>query len=232
MPGSVAVWQTYHEADQLRRFGLGGGYHIPFFVNETPEEENINGMNRMLSELVTLWYVWKNWKKTDIVGFESYRRRLDLSYLPATPKEGQIFIYDIYDFWPNTVYGQYASCFGTKSIDAALSALDDLQGTGNPYTDNIRNSTRLIGNCCFMVDWDSFVKLCEFMFPVLELTMNKLGFEYSESGYYEALGRSLYENNGMFMRSFGHIGERLISAWIFSNFEERNIIKRHKEIMT
>lgn len=223
------VWQTYHEAGQKDRFGLvGDEHHVPFFVGAGVDEPNINGMNRCLSEIVTMWYVWKNEKRSDLVGFETYRRRLDLSSLP---KDGEVFVYNMYDFSPKTVYEHYVAVFGKKTIDAAIDEISDRYGADSEYIGNIKGSPILVANCTFMMSYDTFEGLCEFLFPVLEGTAKRLGFEFSEDGFYAALGRNMYENNGVYHRMFGHIGERLISSYVLSRFSMDKIVKRHTEIL-
>jgi hypothetical protein len=48
-----------------------------FITNSKPEKENINELNRFLSEYVGMWYVWKNNLKSKYVGFCHYRRMIN-----------------------------------------------------------------------------------------------------------------------------------------------------------
>ena len=211
------IWVSYHKDDQVTRFGLKGDKnHEVFGTHLTPEGKNINHMNPVYSEMVTMWYVWQNAKKSDYVGFNHYRRRFEVSRLPG---KGECQVYRMLDFGDKTVYEQYAECHNVADMDTVLKILERRYGKGNAYVRNIRESSRLVANCCFLMKWNDFVRLCRFLFPVLEDFASENGIsntnveEWARKAEKDFGGsRTEYQT-----RAVSFLAERLISAWIVSN---------------
>ena len=67
----LTIWCTYHKDEQIEQFGLHEDGVIRLFKgNDTDVEgENINSLNSFYSEIVTLYYVWKNNIQSRLVGF-------------------------------------------------------------------------------------------------------------------------------------------------------------------
>jgi hypothetical protein len=67
---------TYHDDQLFTEYNLKETDVISLFKgNDTSVKgENINHLNRFYSELTTMYYVWKNRKESQLVGFCHYRR--------------------------------------------------------------------------------------------------------------------------------------------------------------
>ena len=72
----LIIWQTYHDDAQIEQYHLHETDTIRIFKgnNLSVEGENINHLNKFYSELVTLYWVWKNNVRSKMVGFCHYRR--------------------------------------------------------------------------------------------------------------------------------------------------------------
>lgn len=226
------LWVSYHKDQQITDYNLTEDEtHTLFATHKPVEEENINHMNPVYSEMVTMWYVWKNQKKSKYVGFEHYRRHFDEIRLP---KAGECQVYKIVDFDLETVYDQYARCHSRADIDLMLQCIDNRYGEGNKYTRNIRESHWLIANCCFIMKWQDFVKMCEFLFPLLDDFAASLGISNTNvKEWRKKIVTDFGETNktDYQTRILSFLAERLISAWIGTNLffyaERRDIAIVH-----
>lgn len=211
------IWVSYHKDEQIEQYGLKeDATHILFPTHKKAEKRNINHLNPVYSEMVTMWYVWKNNLRSDYVGFEHYRRHFEVKRLP---KKGECQVRRIVDFAGETVYHQYSRAHNAKDMDVILSLLDEQYGKGNPYSRHINEDTWLVANCCFFMKWADFVKLCKFMFPLLDAFSEKCGI--SNTNVEEWRQKAIKDFNGdrteYQTRILSFLAERLISAWIVAN---------------
>lgn len=220
------IWVSYHKDELVQQFNLhDDDTHKLFATHNDVDGENINRLNPLFSEMVTMYYVWKNDIKTRYVGFEHYRRHLTVHKMP---KKGQCQVYTTIDFGDETgakhggsfmsVYDQYAKCHNSSDLDLALSVIREKYGKDNGYEKYIRNEHVLISNCCFLMTWGDFVSLCEFLFPILEEFADKCGCGYDIEKWREKAMRDFGGKKiSHQMRTISFLSERLISAWIWNN---------------
>ena len=210
------IWVTYHKDELVEKYGLKeDATHKLFASQKEIEGKNINSLNTVYSEMVTMWYVWKNAAaKSDFVGFNHYRRQFAVDRMPS---KGECQVYKVLDFGRQTVYQQYAQCHNVKDMDMVLSILDKRYGDGNAYSKNIRESHTLIANCCFFMKWADFVKLCKFMFPVLDDFAAMNGCTTVEDWKKKAEKDFGNNSTDYQTRVVSFLAERLISAWISTN---------------
>ena len=225
------IWVSYHQDDQLSRFDLKSDEnHELFATHLTPDGKNINHMNPVYSEMVTMWYVWQNALKTPCVGFNHYRRHFDVNRLP---NKGECQVYRILDFGGQTVYEQYAQWHNAKDMDVVLGLLDAKYGEGNAYTKYIRESRKLIANCCFLMKWNDFVRLCKFLFPILDEFAAACGISNTNVEEWHKKAEQDFGSNrtDYQTRVVSFLAERLISAWIMENLspylDGRNVAVVH-----
>ena len=142
----TTIWTTYHRDELVEEYGLAeDATHRLFATNHTPEGENVNFLNPCWSELTTMFYVWKNQIKSDVVGFEHYRRRL---HVRRTPKRGECQVFTTMRFG-HSVAEQYVRCHLREDMDKAVAILNKRFGRDNMYSLYLRHSLTLIPNCCF-----------------------------------------------------------------------------------
>lgn len=212
------VWVTYHRDDLIKEYNLKDDDTFKLFpAHKKPNGDNINYLNPVYSEIVTLYYVWKNKIKSDYVGFNHYRRMFGNLEMP---NEGNCQVYKVRTYHHNTVYRQYAKYHSQKDLDCVLDILNREYGDNNPYTFHIKYDKVLITNNCFLMTWDNFNKLCEFLFPILFEFAEITGCGGSLKKWKEKAVRDFCgERTEYQMRVQGFLAERLISSWIVSNLK-------------
>ena len=212
------IWISYHKDEEIEQYGLKeDATHILFPTHKKAEKRNINHLNPVYSEMVTMWYVWKNNLKSKYVGFEHYRRHFEVS---RYPRKGECQIYRVVDFLFESVYNQYGRCHSRSDMDLMLQAIDNRYGKDNPYTKNIRESHVLVSNCCFLMHWADFVKMCEFLFPLLDDFAALCGLPTDKLEKWQKKAVRDFGQNGRVeyqTRCLSFLAERLISAWILTN---------------
>lgn len=213
----TTIWTTYHRDELVEEYGLAeDATHRLFATHHTPEGENVNFLNPCWSELTTMFYVWKNQIKSDVVGFEHYRRRL---HVRRTPKRGECQVFTTMRFG-HSVADQYVRCHLREDMDKAVAILNKRFGRDNMYSLYLRHSLTLIPNCCFLMRWPDFMDLCAWLFPILDEFAKAVGCERDverwRARYVQAFGKdkATYQ-----MRAPGFLAERLISAWIWCHLK-------------
>jgi len=223
------IWVSYHKDEQLQKYGLkDDDTHKLFATHKDIDGKNINELNPVYSEMVTMWYVWKNAIKSNYVGFNHYRRQFAVHRLP---NKGECQVFRILDFGKQTVYEQYAQCHNAKDMDTMLGLIDQKYGKENEYVKYIRSSHRLIANCCFLMKWSDFGKLCKFLFPLLDDFSAVFGCQ-SVDDWRKKAEKDFNGNRTEYQtRVLSFLAERLISAWINANLspyiDGRNIAVVH-----
>ena len=206
------IWITYHKDEHLVDYDLHEDEkHRLFASHHDVEEKNINHLNPVLSEMVTMWYVWKNNKKSKYVGFNHYRRQFDVSRLPKT---GECQIFNAKNFGNQTIYQQYAQWHNVNDMKKMMSIVDEKYGRNNPYTNHIMYGRQLISNCCFLMKWSDFTKLCQFLFPLLDEFSERVGCKTVEDWHEKATKDFNNVKPEYQRRTLSFLSERLISAWI------------------
>lgn len=211
------IWQTYHNDALLAEYSLQEDEHHRLFpVHKDAPLENINYMNPCWSELTTMWYVWHNRLASPIVGFAHYRRPLTIA---ALPQKGQCMIYkQIRLRNGETVRDQYARCHNVSDFDLMLTLINRRYGPDNPYTRHLTTSPRMIINCCFLMRWQDFMGLGDFLFPLLDDFAEATGCGRDVALWREKARRDFPEADEQTvayqMRLPGFLAERLISAYI------------------
>lgn len=214
------IWITYHRDNLVQEYGLREDEHNKLFAVHKPVEgENINHLNPIYSELVTIYYVWKNQIKSDYVGFNHYRRRFEVTRLPG-PNECQVFRQRIKRM---TIYEQYAIHHNKRDMDFVIDIVAKRCGKDNPYEKYIREGHLFLGANCFLMSWNNFNRLCNWLFPILfefaELTGCGDDIEAWRQKEIRDFGGDNIEGVAYQMRIQGFLAERLVSAWIITNLQ-------------
>lgn len=212
------IWVTYHKDSLVDEYKLTEDVHHRLFpVHKPAGGVNINSLNPVYSELVTLWYVWKNQIQSKYIGFNHYRRMFNVSRLP---KEGECQVLEIKQFKHRTVYLQYARHHNVKDIDLVLDIIAEKYGKGNPYEKYIRTSYTLLPCCCFLMSWENFDTLCQFLFGILDEFAVRTGCKDNVEAWRQKATRDFNGQNVDYqMRLPGFLAERIISAWIINHLK-------------
>lgn len=205
------IWVTYHKEELIEEHHLDrlDSHFYLFAAQQDP-------MNACMSEFVTLRHVWKERLRTDFVGFNHYRRVFRVTRLPQRG-ECQV-LKQIHFRQGETMHDQYARCHNVKDLDLMLSLIDRRYGTKNLYSHYLRTSKTMLTNVCFLMAWKDFVKMGDFLFPLLEDFAEATGCGQDVKKWHEKAVKDFSEEDALYQqRLLGFLGERLVSAWIAIN---------------
>lgn len=171
---TYTIWCTYHEHNMKSDFNLKNSEHfklIDLSNNDTGEYENINYLNSNLSEIPSLYYVWKNNIKSDYVGFCQYRRHFNWINFDKL-EEGKVQVYKKWDLEFTTRYdahldigiGEYITYMFMKYIYEKRPNIDRQKVRDYIYGDK----TTISNKHMFICKWDIFCDICDFIFGFLE----------------------------------------------------------------
>lgn len=214
----LTIWLTYHEDAQIEQYHLKEDDIIRLFRGDSmdTEGENINHLNHFYSEMSTMYWVWKNNHKTTYVGFCHYRRQFSAVIEPDSGEcqvlkiqEQQISLLEHYKYAHN--YQDYYDI---------IDILNDKYGEGNKYSDYLLHSKTFIPFCCFIMHWEDFVSLCEFLFPILFAFDDLHGLHMDAERYMAKAEKDFrYDDKKYQCRAMSFLAERLISSYIFCNMK-------------
>ena len=180
---------------------------------------NISKRNPHFSELTAMYWIWKNDKKSDIVGLNHYRRYFKDNSDNFITREQILEILDNYEFIVDGcnsdngagyhkdrgVYDDYGDFHNQKDIENALIACKHL------FPELYSDFYYEIHHCCDMnycnaiiAKKELFDEYCSFLFPVLFEVESKI--DYKNDTFYDP-----YQ-----ARSCGFLSERLFRPWLAS----------------
>lgn len=206
------VWITYHRDEQIQEYSLHEDEICRLFKgnNLAITGENINYLNAFYSELVTLYWVWKNKKKSAIVGFCHYRRQFG-KLLELQLGECQVLCVNTHC----NVFKHYKLAHNYQDLYDIIRILNELYGIDNKYSKYLLEGTVFIPFCCFVMHWEDFEKLCEFLFKILFEFDRRNGLSLNPVQYREKAERDFpYDNVDYQQRAAGFLAERLISCYL------------------
>lgn len=215
----IRIWCTYHDPSLIEEYDLENkGVYLFYSKDDTLPMKNINDLQEYWCELVTMWYIWQNQIKSDIVGFCHYRRFFDKIYEDEI-NEGCCQVYEKVDL---PLYIQYKNAHKIEDLDTVIECIDRLYGKGNVYKDYLHHTQSFYNRNMFVMKWMDFNRLCTFVFGVLEEYLNIIGIEFDPKKYEEYCKKE--GKVGYDKRWIGFLGERLVSAFIGTYFKENQIL--------
>lgn len=222
---TIKIYTVFHEDWQRERYQLTDDGHHEWY--DVREDVGLNYMNPVWSEMVAMLNVWRSGKRYDYIGFNHYRRQFTVKRLP---NDGECQVFTRYQF-NATIYEQYAGCHRREDIDTVIDILDGEYGIGNDYVHHFLDDTKMVGNCCFLMSWDDFDRMCRFLFPIIETYTRREGCENNVEMWENwAAERFGFERRKYQMRIISFLAERLISAWItvhMKPYEQRDAVICH-----
>jgi hypothetical protein len=225
----INVWITYHDNKQIEEYSLKETEEYKLFkANDTDiKGASINYLNKFYSEICTLYWVYKNKKKSRMVGFCHYRRML-IDWLDLDNGECITFP-PVY--MPTTIYNFYKEAHNMFDMIDAIDIINEQYGEENKYTKYLLNERVFIGNCCFIMNYGDFEKLCEFLFPILEEFDRRNNLNMNFDNYMAKAKRDFrYEKVDYQCRAVAFLSERLISCYIYTNMNAISITRTGKTV--
>lgn len=213
----LIIWLTYHKDEQIHDLGLKETDTIHLFKGNdvSVEGENINHLNRYYSELTTMYYVWKNKRKSQLVGFCHYRRLFKECF---DIDEGQCQVLAIN--YGSSVFQHYKVAHNYQDLYDAIEFLNKQYGDDNKYSKYLLKGNTFIPCCCFIMHYSDFEKLCEWLFPILFAWDKKNGLNMDPEKYMEKARRDFrYDDINYQCRAVAFLAERLISCYIVTEMK-------------
>lgn len=213
----LTIWITYHDNAQINQYGLYEDETYSLFKGNDLDVkgENINHLNPYYAEIVTLYWVWKNNLKSKKVGFCHYRRKFS-HILSIEPGQCQVLAINR----NCSVFNHYKNSHNYHDLYDAIDILNNIYGDDNKYAKYLLESKTFIPFCCFIMQWDDFNRLCNFLFPILFAYDNLHGLNLSPQHYAEKAEKDFrYDNITYQQRFMGFMAERLISCYLACEFQ-------------
>lgn len=229
MMNDLKIWTVYHRDELVEEYGLQETRTRKLYGTHLDDMgRGINRLHPAWSELVALYYIWSNNVSSDYIGINHYRRQFEPTRLP---ERGECCCYALYHLG-DTIISHYAKCHHRQDLEEAINVINyHYCGDDNPYTKYLITSTTLLGNICFVMQWQDFCDMCEWLFPLLNhiktcLIGSTHYFDEELRLWREKAVRDFGATKADYqMRTISFIGERLISAWIATNL---TVIQIHR----
>lgn len=213
----IKTYITYFDDAQIEQYNLKADDNTVLFKgNDTSYSgDSINDLNVFYCELCTMYYIWKNNLRSDYIVLKQYRRPFDWESADKLPELGELICYDSIYLVCGSVLQQYAICHGTKRAAVLLDVIGEICGVNSNEYNYFTKGRIMYTNNTMVINWEDFVKMCEFVFNITDAIDSKLKLNYTYNKYmanskeYTQDGRYDYQTHWM-----AYIGERLVSCYI------------------
>lgn len=207
------IYTTYHDDSLIEQYDLNNDeHHIMFPTHKSISGNNINNVSKYFNEFSTMYYVWKNNKYCDFIGFEHYRRKFDINRIPNLNND-EVYV-RIYEQHNNNVLNDDKKWL--LDLTYYEKNIKKLYGENNKYIDYMYNCHNIVWDMCYIMLYDKFCEMMKFIWELCEMFDNDINANYNYDNYLK-----FYNNNTYFCR--GHILERLVSMWIICNYDNLKI---------
>ena len=213
----LTIWLTYHDDSMIGQYDLKEDDVLRLFKgNDTGVEgENINHLNAFYSEMTTMYWVWKNQKRSRYVGFCHYRRQFT-HFLQLSRGECQI----LHAQRMPSVYRHYKDAHNYRDMDDIVAILDDKYGQGNPYSAYLLHDGLFIPFCCFIMHWEDFEQMMDFLFSTLFEFDRRHHLDMRAENYRRKAEQDFpHDNVDYQQRAMSFLAERLISCYIVTHMD-------------
>lgn len=193
----LVIWKSYHNENQIKNYNLFENERI-FLFNTTNlgyAGKNINHLNRLFCEGVCILYPYFNNLKSDIIGFQHYRRWYNSSIEDLKINEinnGKIQVFqdrEPYIKYENVQYNDIYThfCFW-RQLDCGFynDCIEYLKNNFPEYLVEYSKRPLFHGFSLFVCNWNKYVKFCNLLWEYLLFIANKYHFNvYSENDWVE-----------------------------------------------
>jgi hypothetical protein len=102
-----------------------------------------------------------------------------------------------------------------------VDVVNQKYGKGNKYSEHLIYNNVFVPYCCFIMHYEHFEKLCEFLFDLLFSLDKKLGLNMEADNYANKAKKDFpYGADVVYQqRAFSFLAERLISSYIVTNMK-------------
>lgn len=232
-PSRIKLYCTFYKDGQFKSSKEQPSYLIPYNTNST--EFPTNNLNPYWSEFILMKNIWKQGKQSDFIGFEQYDSHFPYDKIFSVLNQNKVFVHSKMQC-VSGVRAQHALCHMACDYNMALDILNARYGNGNKYVEYLCNGKELYFKSCFIMSWERFSEMCDFIFYVLDEMDRRLKLNMDPKNYeaYYHLPSTIANfasktrDKGEAAitrqkRAFGYLAERLISAWLINNVKKEDI---------
>lgn len=231
------IWVSYHDENLVKKYNLDTLDKNIFRLFNTNDNnidgENLNHINKAWCEMVTMYYVWKHQIKSDQVGFCHYRRLFDSNEISDINENECIVFHECIFEKKISMFDNYIKHHSYNDLMNTYTYLK--YSNMDEYAESLLNTKDFIIGCCFIMDWNNFNKMCNWLFDILfhldKLYKLNLNLNLYITHYYNEFKNEDDKKKKYQLRNFAFMSERLISIWIKKNLKTINLKKLNSEIM-
>lgn len=220
----LTIWITYHDDQQVAEYHLEEDNTFRLFKGNdlTVEGEHINHLNRFYAETTTMYWVWKNQIKSKIIGFCHYRRKFE-ELLNIEPGQCQVYAINR----SHSVFTAYKAWHNYQDMYDIIEILNEKYGKGNKYSEYLLKGQTFIPYSCFVMYYQDFEKLCDFLFPVLFEWDKKNGLNMQAERYLEKKNKDFRLDESDYQcRAVAFLAERLVSSFLICEMNNLCLISQ------
>ena len=220
----ITIWCSYHDNNLINEYKLNElNTNIYKLYNTTLFEQH--NLNKYFSEFTTMYNVWKNNIKSDVIGFCHYRRYFDLSTINFEDIYNNNEIYGIDEhsggYTLNNENKEWPFCSNYENIiyNTFLHFLKEYNvPLKQSYEYYYNNFFYQFGCGLYLLKYDTFYYLANIFFNYL----NTIIFPNFINDY------NVIYNKESPNRNFGYVIEQLFGFLIRNNNYNNSIIKSNK----
>ena len=224
----IKIYTTYYKETQKSKIS-NNSLVIPYNTNS--DEFPTNVLNKYWSEYIVMKNIWLKGKNTDYIGFDQYDVHFPYDDVKNILSQNRIIFYSKMNVI--SPYKHFISCHADIDINNAIDIINEKYGKENKYTKYLYESKTLYYKSCFIMSWENFDKMADFIFSILDSLDKKYELNYDIEKYKELYQKRV--DDGVFKtkawktfdtqcRGFGYLAERLMSAWLWVNIPHDAII--------
>lgn len=199
--------------------------------------DNVTDINLFYSELSGYYWIYKNYKLKDYIGFCHYRRYFNfLDNVPDMKKEN----YDIIVATPTnlgtSIYNQYSICHNIEDLNFVIDIIRNKYNVPKDIINNTLNSSYMSCYNMFITSKTIFYEYCDFFFDICNEYLKHYNlkdindvYKHVENNKDKYLKYNAYPVNNVKYQSRigGFLSERIFNifiAWKKLNVKEVDVI--------
>lgn len=184
----LTIWRCYHDENQINWFHLREDNNVFLFnsKNDGYLGVNLNHLNQFWCEGVCFLYPYLNNLKSDIVGFQHYRRTFDYnmdSLMMDDINNGKIQYFFNHGYMFCTLeFRIHHHCDVWRMIDCGI--YDDIMEYFKTFYPEMLNQPPknhgMIGYDICVMKWEQYVEMAKFLYGYIKFIDNKYNLRFSE----------------------------------------------------
>ena len=210
----ITIWKTYHNESLIKEFNLEENERIFLFNSKNVgyDGKNINHLNQFLCEGVTLVYPYLNNLKSDIIGFQHYRRWFHSDEKSLNVKRimnGEIQCFASWNDYYLTLKDRVKEHCNYWSVYECGMGDDIMEFLEKEYPEIYNHHTmksEMIGFSISAMSWESYLKYGKFIWDYICFINDKYDLRFEEERWARHMEEKFIKFNQRHRipRAFGH----------------------------